>query len=455
MTAETSDSTSGIMGHPRGLVNLFFTEMWERFSYYGMRAILILYMVAAVSDGGLGMDMKTAGQIYGLYTMSVYLTSLPGGFLADRFLGQRKAVLIGGIIIACGNILTAMPSKELFFLGMLTIVLGTGLLKPNISSMLGMLYKEGDPRRDAGFSIFYMGINIGAFLSPLVCGFLAQSAEFKSFLVSMHMPATSSWHWGFGAPAVGMILGLVHYVLQGRLLGDAGLKPHHKAASSAQTAQEALSSDEMKRLGAIGVLFFFNILFWAVYEQGGTSLNVFADRCTRCEIFGWQFPSSWMQSFQAIYVIIFAPVFSYIWLKLGAKQPTSPAKFAIGLFLLGAGIVLMVPAAMLAAHGKVSPLWLVVVYLLEVMGELCLSPVGLSTVTKLAPARFVGLTMGAWFIGTALGNYCAGSLGGLFNDKDMQSMTVLFGSMAAAAFFGSILLAGLVPFVKKLMGKMQ
>jgi POT family proton-dependent oligopeptide transporter len=449
-----ADHEKTFAGHPIGLVNLFFTEMWERFSYYGMRAILVLYMVAAVSDGGLAMTNKAAGEIYGLYTMCVYLSSLPGGLIADKILGARWAVLIGGIIITLGHFTIAFPSLATFYGGMLLIVVGTGLLKPNISSMLGMLYKEGDPRRDGGFSIFYMGINIGAMLAPLVCGYLAQGVEFKAWLTSIGIPAHFSWHWGFGAAGVGMMIGLVHYIIQWKQLGTAGLRPENKPSSHTDTVvqKEALTRDEWKRLGAIGVLFVFNILFWAIYEQGGSSLNIFADKCTDTTIGGWSFPSSWLQTFQATFVIIFAPLFSVLWLKLGEKQPTAPAKFAIGLFLLGLGIALMVPASILAAQGKVSPMWLIAVFLLQDMGELCLSPVGLSTVTKLAPARFVGLTMGAWFIGMALGNGVAGYVGGFFDEKNFSNMSMLFGSMAGATFVGTLILVALVPTVRKLMG---
>jgi POT family proton-dependent oligopeptide transporter len=458
-------------GHPRGLVNLFCTEMWERFSYYGMRAILVLYMVAAVSEGGLGMSNKEAGGIYGFYTMCVYLSALPGGFIGDRFLGARKAVLIGGIIIALGHFTIAVPSIHTLYAGMAMIVLGTGLLKPNMSTMVGMLYKTGDTRRDAGFSIFYMGVNIGAMLAPLVCGFLAQGAEFKAWLTTIGMPPHVSWHWGFGAAGVGMVFGLLFYVLQGKMLGDAGLRPSGKkeiaaseaaatsaasdASNDAPKLESGLTKEEISRIGAIAVLFVFNILFWAIYEQGGSSLNLFATNCTDCSIFGWKFPSSWLQTFQASFVIIFAPVFSWLWIKLGEKQPVAPAKFAIGILLLGLGITLMVPASMLAAQGLVSPWWLVCVYLLEVLGELCLSPVGLSTVTKLAPARYVALTMGAWYTSISMGNFVAGQLSGFFDEKNVSGMTTLFGSMGGAAIVAAILMACMVPLVKKLMGTVR
>ncbi|MBX9692871.1 MAG: peptide MFS transporter [Cyanobacteria bacterium] len=454
MTERHDHKNNGFAGHPPGLVNLFFTEMWERFSFYGMRALLILYMVATVRDGGLGMSMADAGTIYGVYSMSVYLSSMPGGYVADRYLGARLSVLVGGIVIALGHFSMAVPLLPFFYTGMALIVIGTGLLKPNISTMLGLLYKADDPRRDAGFSIFYMGINLGAALSPIVCGFLAQSGEFKGFLKSMGIAEHMSWHWGFAAAGVGMVFGLIQYVLQWKLLGDAGARPQPISASEKQ-AVDPLSKVEKERLTAIGILFLFSILFWAVYEQGGSSLNVFADRCTQTEIFGWSFPSSWMQALQAIFVIALAPVFSMLWLRLGDRQPSSPAKFTWGLFFLGLGILLMVPASMLAASGKVSPLWLTVVFLIETAGELCLSPVGLSTVTKLAPARYTSLTMGVWFIGMALGNLLAGMLGGMFDENDTARMTVLFGSMAVAAILASGLLAVLVPKVRALMGNIK
>jgi len=474
-------------GHPLGLINLFCTEMWERFSYYGMRAILVLYMVAAIKEGGMGLTMAEAGGIYGLYTSAVYLCALPGGLIGDRLLGARMAVFIGGCIIALGHFTIAFPSLTTLYAGMIMIVLGTGLLKPNMSTMVGMLYKQGDTRRDAGFSIFYMGVNIGAMLAPLVCGYLAQGAEFKAWLVSNGIPAHYSWHFGFGAAGVGMVVGLTHYVIQRKLLGEAGLRPKPKAkdvatvtavesqAPDVSRAEQAvqsseskqiedsksteetkgLTSEEWRRICAIAVLFVFNILFWAIYEQGGSSLNIFADRCTDTTLFGWDFPSSWLQTFQASFVIIFAPIFSALWIKLGDKQPVAPAKFAIGITLLGLGIALMVPASMLAAKGLVSPMWLIVVYLLEVLGELCLSPVGLSTVTKLAPQKFIALTMGAWYTSIAIGNFVAGKLSGFFDEKNTAGMTTLFGSMAGAALVAATIMFLMVPTVKKFMGNIR
>jgi POT family proton-dependent oligopeptide transporter len=442
--------TAGLFGHPRGITTLFFTELWERFSYYGMRAILVLYMVAPVSAGGLAFDVSKAAMIYGLYTMLVYMMSIPGGFISDRFLGARRSVLIGGIVIMIGHFTLALASVTTFFIGLILIILGTGLLKPNISTMLGSLYKPDDIRRDAGFSIFYMGINIGAALAPLICGFLAQSKIFREFLHVQGLEPQSSWHWGFAAAGIGMLLGLIQYICQRKRLAHVGNRPKKKIDLSSDK-NEPLTITEWKRIGAIGVLFFFTILFWAIYEQGGSSLNLFADKLTRNEAFGFEYPSSWYQSLQAIYVILLAPLYAYLWVRLGDKQPSSPTKFALGLLLLGLGIAVMVPASLLAAQGKVSPFWLFAVYFLQVAGELCLSPVGLSTVTKLAPARLLGLMMGVWFLAASFGNLLAGLLAGFFKEDNINILVTMFGSMGAAAIIAAIILLLLRPFVCKLM----
>jgi POT family proton-dependent oligopeptide transporter len=448
-----------MFGHPAGLVTLFFTEMWERFSYYGMRALLMLYMVAPIAAGGMQFDTRTAATIYGAYTMAVYMTSIPGGFLADRFLGCRKSILIGGSIIALGHFSLAVPNLAFFVTGLVLIVLGTGMLKPNISSMVGQLYAPGDNRRDAGFSIFYMGINLGAAISPIVCGFLAQHPAFKAFIAKFGFAPETSWHFGFAAAGIGMCIGLAHLIWQHKLLDGIGDKPNvEKKRATAQEAVNAeaasgpqLSSAEIKRLGAIAILFVFNILFWAVYEQGGSSLNLFADKLTNCEIFGWQFPSSWFQSVPAAFVIILAPVISEVWMKLGDRQPSSPTKFSMGLLLLGLGTAIAVPATILSAGGKVSPLWLVGVYFLQTVGELCLSPVGLSTVTKLAPARFVSMIMGVWFVSMALGNYLAGYLAGFFEENNVNMLVSLFGGMGAVCAIAAAILFAARGYVKTLM----
>ena len=453
--------TSGFSGHPRGLATLFFTELWERFSYYGMRAILVLYMVAPIAEGGLAFDVKTASSIYGTYTMSVFLTALPGGLLADRLLGARLAVLLGGIIIACGHFSMIFSSPAFFYTGLVLISLGTGLLKPNISTMVGSLYGENDPRRDSGFSIFYMGINLGAVLAPLVCGFLAQSQNFKDFIASMGFDPAMSWHWGFGAAGVGMTLGLIVYVLQRDRLMNQGAKwsrsqrVNEPSSQISQSPNTPLTTSDWKRIGAIFIFFLFTILFWAGYEQKGASLNLFAKTLVRTEIFGWTFPSAWLQSFTAFFVILLAPIFSWLWIRMGERQPSSPAKFTFGLLFIGLGYVLMVPAAMLTASGKISPLWLIGLYFLEVMGEMCLSPVGLSTVTKLAPAKVLGIMMGVWFLAAALGNKLAGYFGGFFDANNPEVLVKLYGGIAVGLLISAAVLALLTPSIRRLMGKVH
>jgi POT family proton-dependent oligopeptide transporter len=468
-------------GHPRGLSTLFFTEMWERFSYYGMRALLILFMTAAPATGGLGFDTPTAGAVYGLYTSMVYLMTLPGGWIADRWIGQRRGVLYGGILIASGHFSMAVPSLTTFYLGLVLIVVGTGLLKGNISVLVGRLYAPQDNRRDAGFSIYYMGINTGAFLAPLVCGYLGQRVD---------------WHLGFAAAGVGMSLGLVQYVLGARHLGDAGLAPAAGvsrqaakrqvvtwgvgglgavavlgaligtgvlAVSAAQIAEwvgwsllggtvvffgwlyldRSWTPQERGRLYVIGVFFLAAAIFWSVFEQAGSTLNLFADRSTRTSILGWSFPSSWFQSFNALFIIIFAPMFAWLWITLGSREPASPTKFGLGLVGAGLGFLILIPAASAAADGgQVSLMWLTMTYLIHTFAELCLSPVGLSSMTKLAPARIASLMMGVWFLGASVGNYISGQLAGFYEE---MPLTELFGAVSIlpiAAGIALLLLSG-------------
>ncbi len=444
---------SGFAGHPRGLAPLFLTEVWERFSYYGMRAILVLYMVAPAAQGGLGFDTKKAASIYGTYTMAVYLTAIPGGFVADRLLGLRLAVLVGGIVIAAGHFSMVFGSMASFYAGMSLIAIGTGLLKPNISGLVGGLYGENDPRRDSGFSLFYMGINIGAVLAPLVCGYMAQGAGFKSFVARMGYDPATSWHWAFGAAGVGMTLGLVIYVASRRRLAHVGGRPAPRTRTTAAASPAApLTPSDWKRIGAIFVFFFFTILFWGAYEQKGASLNLFALHLVRNEIFGLRFPSSWLQSLTPFFVILLAPIFSVLWVKMGRRQPTSPMKFALGLTFIGLAYVLLVPGAALTAQGRISPLWLVGLYFLEVAGEMCISPVGLSTVTKLSPARLVGIMMGVWFLAAALGNKLAGFLSGFFVANDAGTLVRLYGGIAAGLLLSAAILLLLRKKVEALMG---
>ncbi len=485
---ESPLDASGIGGQPRGLTTLFFTEMWERFSYYGMRALLILFMTKAAADGGLGFETKRAAGIYGTYTMSVYLLSILGGFIADNFIGARRAVLIGGIIIACGHFSMAFASQPSFFTGLVLITLGTGLLKPNISTMVGSLYSPNDARRDAGFSIFYMGINLGAFLSPLVTGWLAQSATWKAQLTAWGLDPQHSWHWGFAAAGVGMTLGLVNYVVQRERLAHVGHAPDAKlprpwgklglvALASLALIVVMKASDEYhslvyllfgmqiaavlyfgfrpdqdsKRIAAILIFFFAAEIFWAIFEQTGSTISLFADRLTRNEVLGHAFPSSWWQAVNSIWIILLAPVFAVIWLKLGARQPSSPLKFTLGLLFVALSFVLMVPAAKLTADGRVGPLWLVSLFLLQTVGELCLSPVGLSTMTKLAPPRLLGLVMGIWFLAAALGNKLAGVLAGDFKSENAGELATFFSHQALGVGVATLILFALVPWTRKLM----
>ena len=483
--------TGGLGGHPSGLTTLFFTEMWERFSYYGMRALLILFMTKTAAEGGLAYETKKAAAIYGTYTMSVYLLSILGGFIADNFIGARRAVLCGGVIIACGHFSMAFNSQATFFAGLVLIALGTGLLKPNISTMVGSLYRPTDERRDAGFSIFYMGINIGAFLSPLVTGYLAQSADWKARLAGWGLDPSHSWHWGFAAAGVGMTLGLVVYVLQRERLAHVGHAPAPEPDGSRPWGKLGLvalsslaliivmkASDEYpalvyllfalqiaailffafrpdqdsKRLAAILVFFFAAEIFWALFEQSGSTISLFADRLTRNEIAGWSFPSSYWQSANPVWVILLAPLFAFLWTTLRSRQPSSPMKFTLGLLFVALSFVLMVPAAKLTAEGKVSPLWLVSLFFLQTVGEMLLSPVGLSTMTKLAPHRLVGLVMGIWFLAAALGNKLAGVLAGEFKSENPAELATFFWHQAIAVGVATLLLFALVPWVKKLMG---
>ncbi len=479
-------------GHPRGLATLFFTEMWERFSYYGMRAILIFYLTASVAHGGLGFADSKAGAIYGLYASMVYLMCLAGGWIADRVIGQRRAVLVGSIFIAVGEFCLVVPKVSAFYLGLILLVCGTGLLKGNVSTIVGQLYHQGDARRDSGFSIFYMGINLGALISPLICGYVGERI---------------SWRLGFGVAGLGMLAGLVQYLATSRHLGSAGLHP----ASTGDPARDerekksairamgigaavlavlaALSmtgvveisatmlSDgqgwlllgisvvvfswliffgnwtpvERKRSAAILVLFVASALFWAAFEQAGSSLSLFAERGTDCRIFGFSFPASWFQSVQPIFVIALAPVFAWLWLAMGRREPSSPAKFSMGLLSGGLAFAILVPAAYMVVSGaKVGPWWLIGTYLLQTIGELSLSPVGLSAMTKLAPARAAGFMMGIWFLSTSIGNWLAGKAASLYSSMPLPT---LFGSVAVFSIVAALALAVLIkPTVRLMQG---
>jgi POT family proton-dependent oligopeptide transporter len=439
---------TGFFGHPRGLSTLFFTEMWERFSYYGMRAFLILYMVAPVTAGGLGLADKDAASIYGTYTGSVWGSAILGGIIADRWLGQYRSVLIGGIIIALGHFTLAFKALSFFYAGLALIVIGTGLLKPNVSTLVGSLYEQGDARRDAGFSLFYMGINLGALFGPLIAGYLAQRVD---------------WHIGFASAGVGMTLGLVQYVMgKNRLRATVAARPtvRDSTQTTASTALPAegrspkvgFTATEWKRMAAIVIFFLVAILFWGAYEQAGSTLNLFADRYTRLDVFGFSFPSTWYQSVQPIFVITLAPVFAWMWVRLGRHEPSVPAKLALGVLFMGIAFLVLIPAGALAQNAtgvRVSPWWLVVTYGISELGELCLYPVGLSAVTKLSPPRIVGLMMGVWLLSNAFGNKLAGWAAGFFSTMPLQQ---LFFDVTAVLFIAAAVMFALVKPIRRLMG---
>ncbi len=499
MSDTTQPASPGVgsrtfFGHPFGLSTLFFTEMWERFSYYGMRALLTLFMTTATieSNPGLGFDVATAGAIYGMYTALVYITALPGGWIADNLWGQRKAIWVGGWIIAIGHFTMAIPTNFSFFLGLGFIICGTGLLKPNVSTIVGDLYPEGGARRDAGFSVFYMGINLGAFLGPIITGFLGEGYH---------------WHWGFGAAGVGMVLGLIQYKMGEHHLGEVG---HLRTDASAEEVA-ALSrkffggfaavlagialfawmvssgvlaltitqiatylgysvlvlvalyflyvwtlgghtAEENKRMGVIFWLFLLIAVFWSGFEQAGTSLNLFARDLTDRMIFGWELPASTLQSVNAMFIIIMAPVFGMLWVWLDSRQqnPSIPVKAGLGLLGLAAGFfVLAWGAANATPETPVSPSWLVVTYFLHTVGELCISPIGLSAITKLSPQRRVGQMMGIWFVGAALGNLFAGLVAG-----QLETMLPMDLFRTVAMIIGGVGIVALIasPVVKGMMG---
>jgi proton-dependent oligopeptide transporter, POT family len=432
----------GFFGHPRGLSTLFFTEMWERFSYYGMRAFLILYMVHA-----LGFDDKRAGSVYGTYTASAWAAAIFGGIIADRWLGQYKSVLIGGIIIALGHFTLAFHPLSFFYTGLALIVVGTGLLKPNVSGIVGSLYDTQDARRDAGFSIFYMGINLGAALGPFIAGYLAQRVD---------------WHIGFACAGVGMTLGLIQYVMGRKHLQPAidRLAEQRRAARTTPAASSA-STDatfggftkvEWKRLAAMAVFFVFAAIFWGAYEQAGSTLNLFGDRYTRTSILGVSFPSSWFLTVQAMFVIALAPAFAWLWVRLGKREPSTPAKFAFGLLMIGISFLfLLLPANQIqdTPSVRVSPFWLIGCYFIQELGELSLSPVGLSVFTKLAPVKIVGMMLGVWFLADSVGNKAAGFAAGFISSAPLPQ---LFGVIAAVCLAASAVAFLMIKPVRGLMG---
>ncbi|HVY81949.1 MAG TPA: peptide MFS transporter [Steroidobacteraceae bacterium] len=492
-TAVAPGNDRTFLGQPIGLATLFLTEMWERFTYYGMRANFVLFLVAAVTTGGFGMDDRTANSIYGLYTAGTYLLSLFGGWIADRLTGSQRAVWYGGILILIGNAMLASGSTQIFFAGLIPLVFGVGLLKPNISAVVAQLYPEGGSRRDAGFSIFYMGINIGAFLGSTLVPIVAQAY---------------GWRFGFATPAVGMLIGLVIFASMRSFLGSAGVAPGVSAAVLAKSRNAwlaviaitvailaavasaflgfihidpkvlldqslwamglfgaayfvymlffaGLTPVERKRVLVMIALFAACVMFWTGFEQTGSSLNLFAARYTDRHLFGWDMPAGLFQNINPFFIIVFSPVFAAIWVSLGKRNldPSAPAKFALGLTLLGVGFAVMYFAAQFVVSGQeVLPTWLIFTYMFHTFGELCLSPVGLSSMSKLAPPRFVGQALGLWFLATALGNGLAGKIAGEFDPNNIAAMPGQFLWLFWWGVVGGVVMFAITPFAKKLMG---
>ncbi len=494
----------GFFGHPRGLATLFFTEMWERFSYYGMRALLILFMTAETTnvitgaDGtvlrenpGMGLDVGTAAAIYGLYTSLVYILALPGGWVADNLWGQRKAVFVGGCIIALGHFTMAVGTDFSFFLGLIFIICGTGLLKPNVSTVVGELYPEGGARRDAGFSIFYMGINLGAWLGPYVTGFLGEGYN---------------WHWGFGAAGVGMVFGLIQYKMGEQHLGDAGLLKSEDSPETVASNQRKFfgtffgivaglvafgylvsngtipvtlteiatylgygvlvivalyfaylwafgghTKEENQQMAVIFWLFLMIAVFWSGFEQAGSSLNLFGQDQTDRVIFGWTMPAAFLQSINPMFIILLAPAFGslWVWLEKRNSDPSIPMKAGLGLIGLSLGFfVIAWGAANASTDNLVSPAWLIVTYFLHTCGELTISPIGLSAITKLSPEKRVGQMMGIWFVGAALGNLFAGLVAGQLETLESAA---LFRTVALTVGSVGIVAVIVSPFFKRLI----
>jgi POT family proton-dependent oligopeptide transporter len=481
-------------GHPHGLATLFFTEMWERFSYYGMRALLFLYMVTGLAGGGMGFDEETAGAIYGLYTMLVYLMALPGGWVADNILGLRQSVFYGGCLITLGHICLAFPNIEMFFTGLFFIVLGTGLLKPNISSLVGELYPANEhAKRDAGFSLFYMGINIGAFVSPFITGYLGEYVN---------------WHYGFAVAGLGMIAGLVYYKLTEHRLQHVGSNENIDPSSRKSAVRiliivflcaitlvmllvggiiaidpvavakasvmiigvstalyffyllvmAKLTREERNGVATIAIFFLTSVIFYIGYEQQGSSLNLFAKRYTNMFLGSFEMPASWMQTVPPITVILFAPLAAWLWIWLSRRKVNllTPHKLAIGVLFIGVSFIVMAGAALVYRSGhKPLPTWLMLTYLFQTFGEICLYPVGLSAVTKLAPRKYLGQMMGVWFLSLSLGNLIAGMLAGQLDaDKissEPGSMVTFFIRITILTFVAGALVLAASPWLGRLM----
>ena len=515
-----NDSPAPPKGQPAGLWVLIFTETWERWSHYGMRAILILYLTAPLALGGMGLDKPRAAAIFGGYLLAIYLFALSGGQIADRFLGAKRTIVLGGLFIASGQILLQVRSLNGLVASLVLISIGTCLLKPNVSASVGRLYTREDPRRDGAFTYEYMGINLGAMIAPVFCGYMAEQPTFIAFLTRMGLHTPSGWAWAFGLSGFGMLLGLLNFILRRHLIVDVNLPEGQKepaprgmgflvvllavllasawmviggkswptqllggaaaslsimgsvswllrkgfiqgrsaavSATPGETpAAPVLTPEDLKRLGVVGMMLCFSMTFWAVFQQAGSSLNLFAKEFTQRVVFGWEIPASWFQSVNATGIVLLGSVFAWLWTRRAGKWPSSPVKFALALLFAALGFYLLVPAS-LAAQAvpghvtRVSMGWLGGVYLMHTIGELCLSPVGLSYVSKLAPKHMSSQLMGAWFFATGLGSYLAGKAAGLMGSVPLWK---LFGGCATVAVVASMLLwFGVSPIIRKQMG---
>ena len=438
----TNQPSGEIFGHPKGLFLLFTTEMWERFSYYGMRAFLVFYLSAKTMDGGIGWTQAEAISLYGTYTMLVYITPLLGGWLADNVFGQRKAIIIGGLLMAAGQFVLGTPHSvingmevEFLYAGLGLLIAGNGMFKPNISTMVGDLYKEGDHRRDGAYTIFYMGINLGAFLAPLIVGTIAEKF---------------AWQYGFVAAGCGMLLSVVlQLTLAQKYLGEIGVIPAAKrpGAQIQQTegSKAPLTREEFDRIKVIFIMGVFTIVFWAGFEQAGGLMNIYAKEYTDRNVFGFEVPATWFQSVNALFIVICAPFVASIWMRMGSREPNSPIKFALGLFFLALGFVFMVGATLQQGgdvNVKTSMMWLIMAYFFHTIGELCLSPIGLSLVTKLAPLRLASLMMGLWFAFTALANKVASIVGKYVGEGDEQvnNALAIFSGIAITAVISGLIM---------------
>ena len=469
------------MKHPIGLKTLFFTEMWERMSFYGMRGILVLFMTASISNGGLDFSNASASAIYGIYAAAVYLATLPGGWIGDNILGQQKTIFYGGIIIMLGHLSLAIPNMNFFYLGLILVVLGTGLLKPNISAIVGGLYENNTQMREAGFTIFYMSINLGSILGFFICGYLGENI---------------GWHYGFGAAGLGMLLGVIQYRINIKSLGEIGLKPTSLITPEAKTFYKKillifsfiisliiisgligiwkidpvplasiltviiasislayflyifflgqLNKDERKKIIMIFILFIGAALFWSGFDQGGSSFNIFAKEYTDRFIFGWEYPASWLQILNPLFVVILAPFMSYLWIFLGKRMldPSLPFKFGIGLIFMAIGFIVIAIGAQIAlTEGLAGAKWLLLTYLFHTIGELTLSPIGLAAISSLSPKRFIGQMMGVWFLASSLGAILAGLISGQATNNGLSSMPDLFNQIAIiSTIFGLVLI---------------